>query len=421
MTRVLVVTNMYPPHHLGGYELSCRDVVERWKARGHEVEVLTTTMRLSGVEDPPGERASGVARELDFYWKDHVLVNPRLRERLAIERSNHAVLAAAIERFRPEVVSAWNMGAMSLGLLTQVIERDIPLVLNVCDGWLWYGPKLDAWARLFVKRPRLARLVRRRTGVPAALPDLGAHAVFCFVSEAIRRWSAERSQWEPKVATVVYSGIERADFIVPAETRDGDRPWAWKMLTVGRLDERKGIHVAIQALAHLPETATLDIVGRGDERYEASLREMVRREGVAERVRFDVVERWELAERYAAADVVLFPTLWEEPFGLVPVEAMACGTPVVATGTGGSSEFLLDGFNCVHVPAGDAQALAGAVRRISDDADLRRSLRTGGFRTAEELNVDRLADVLERWHVAAAERFSSGRPEDRVLALREPT
>jgi glycosyltransferase involved in cell wall biosynthesis len=420
MTRILVITNMYPPHHLGGYELSCRDVVERWRARGHEVEILTTTMRLADVTDPPGERTSGVFRDLGFYWEDHRLLSPPLRKRLAMERSNQRILAGAIDRFRPDVVSAWNMGAMSLGMLTQVIERDIPLVLNVCDGWLWYGPELDAWARLFVKRPRLARLVRSRTGVPTSLPDLAGNAVFCFVSDAIRRWSGERSPWQAEIATVVYSGIERSDFIVPPGARDSGR-WDWRMLSVGRLDERKGIHIAVEALAKLPEQATLDIVGRGDDRYEETLRSLAAERGLGDRVRFAAVERHELAERYAAADVVVFPTLWEEPFGLVPVEAMACGTPVVATGTGGSSEFLLDGFNCLHVPPGDAGALAGAVRRLADDDALRRRLLAGGYRTAEELNVDRLADVLERWHVAAAERFAAGRPEDRRLALQEPS
>jgi glycosyltransferase involved in cell wall biosynthesis len=190
------------------------------------------------------------------------------------------------------------------------------------------------------------------------------------------------------------------------------------MVSVGRLDERKGIHVAIEALALLPAEATLDIVGRGDDRYEASLRSLAEQRDVSDRVRFAVAERGELAVLYAAADVVVFPTLWEEPFGLVPIEAMACGTPVVATGTGGSSEFLLDGFNCSLVAPGEPEALAAAVRRLASDRALRATLREGGYRTADELTVDRLADVLERWHVAAADRFANGRPEDRRLALR---
>jgi hypothetical protein len=118
--------------------------------------------------------------------------------------------------------------------------------------------------------------------------------------------------------------------------------------------------------------------------------------------------------------VLIFPSEWDEPFGLVPVEAMACGTPVAATGVGGSGEFLRDGYNSVLFPAGDSSKLAAAVRRLECDAALRERVIRGGRRTAEQLDVDKLADSLESWHVAAAERFRSGRPSDRTLDLPGP-
>jgi len=410
MTRVLALTNMYPPHHLGGYELSCRDVMDKLRARGHDVAVLTTTMRLPGVQDPPSDRSDGVHRALSFYWAEHRIVRPLPHRLVAIERANQRALAGAIERFRPDVVSAWNMGAMSLGVLTSVTERDLPLVLNVCDEWPWYGPRVDAWSKLFLGRPRFARAARSIARVPTALADLGASATFCFVSEAMRASAEQKSPWRPRTSTVVYSGIDRTDF--PAEARAAG-PWRWRLLSVGRLDERKGVHLAIEALRDLPPEATLDVLGRGDAPYRARLEALARDLGVAERVRFGVVPRSELRARYRDADVVVFPTLWDEPFGLVPVEAMACGTPVVATATGGSAEFLIDGVNNLRVSAGDASALAAGIKRVAADATLRSRLAEGGLRTADELTIDRLADVLEAWHVATAERFAKGRPADR--------
>jgi glycogen(starch) synthase len=412
MTRILVLTNLYPPHHLGGYELSCRDVVERLRARGHAVTVLTTTVRLPGVPDPPEERATGVRRDLRFYWEDHRLLSPPLPRRLTIERANLRALDEAVAAARPEVVSAWNMGAMSLGLLARVVERDIPLVLSVCDEWPVYGPRLDAWTRLFAGRPRLARALRRLTGVPTEPPDLGSRAVWLFVSDTIRRRVEERSRWRPAMASVVYSGIDLVDF-PPLPRPDADRPWSWRLMHVGRIDERKGIHVAIDALARLPTEATLRILGRGDAAYLRRLREQASALGLDGRVTFEVVERSALAARYRSADAVVFPTLWEEPFGLVPAEAMACGTPVVATGTGGSKEFLIDGVNCLLVPPGDPAALADALLRLASDPALRARLAVGGLATARELDVERLADLMEAWHVAAAERFARGRPPDR--------
>jgi SAM-dependent methyltransferase len=119
--------------------------------------------------------------------------------------------------------------------------------------------------------------------------------------------------------------------------------------------------------------------------------------------------------------VFVFPSEWEEPFGLVPIEAMACGTPVVATGTGGSGEFLRDEYNCVLFPPGDPRALAFAIRRLHEDADLRDRVVRGGQQTADELDVERLADAFEEWHIAAAERFARGAPADRRLDLPDPS
>ena len=415
MTRILVLTNMYPPHHYGGYELSCQDVILGLRDRGHDVTVLTGTGRIPGVADPPGEREGsghgGTLRDLHIYWEDHRLVTPRLHRRPGVERDNQQTLLRVLDRFRPDVVSAWNMAVMSFGLLSSVIERQIPLVCVVCNDWLDWGPKQDPWARLFLGRPRLAAVAKRLTGLPTTLADLGSNATLCFVSAATRRRAIARAPWTLRDTTVVYSGIDREDF-PPLGDTTRDRPWEWRLLYVGRIDETKGLDTLIQSLAYLPR-ATLEVVGRGNDQYLAELRILISRLGLEARVRFGVADRAALRTHYAAADVLVFPSTWEEPFGLVPVEAMASGTPVVATGTGGSSEFLVDGVNCLHHRPGDAASLASAVERLAGDRRLRRTLVTNGLATADELTNERLTDVLEAWHVAAATRFEGGRPPQR--------
>src|SRR5207237_676113 len=104
-----LITSMYPPHHYGGYELSCRDVVDRLRARGHKITVLTTNTRVDGVETPPDERDRCVLRELDWYWVDHELRRPTLRHSFVIERRNQVVLESALHDVRPDVVSVWQM------------------------------------------------------------------------------------------------------------------------------------------------------------------------------------------------------------------------------------------------------------------------------------------------------------------------
>ncbi|MBV8387730.1 MAG: glycosyltransferase family 4 protein [Acidimicrobiia bacterium] len=402
-----MITNMYPPHHYGGYELSCQDVVERWRRRGHDVAVLTTDMRVAGVADPPDEPGHGVWRDLRFYYADGDLHLPPLWRRPGLERHNQRVLASTLDRLRPDVVSLWHMGAMSFSLITSLVDRRVPLVCVVCDDWLNYGPDVDGWMRLFEGgraplRPA-ARIVERLTAVPTRLPDLAAAATSCFVSESTRRRAEEHGRWPVSGAPVIPSGVAPEDFPRPDEA-PGTRPWRWRLLFVGRLDERKGIDTAVEALADLSADTILDVVGKGDDAYRQRLEAIAANVGAAGRVRFSAARRSELSARYRAADVLVFPVRWDEPFGLTPLEAMASGTPVVATGTGGSGEFLVDGVNSLLFAPGKADGLAAAVRRLADDAHLRAALVRGGYDTAARLTVDRQADDLEALHLAVLAR-----------------
>jgi glycosyltransferase involved in cell wall biosynthesis len=414
VATILVLSNMYPPHHHGGYELSCRDVVDRWRDRGHEVTVLTSTMRIDGVADPPDERANGVWRDLEISYRNGDLYDPPYYRRIGIERRNHAVLRKTLDAVRPDVVSIWHMGAMSTSLLTDLVATEIPLVYVICDDWLTYADKIDPWMRMFRTRRWLGRPAQSLLRLPTTMPDVGASGAFCFISELNQHRSTEHSPWEFAMATVSYNGIDHRDF--PVLDTPPDRPWHWRLVSAGRLDPRKGFETPVRALARLPG-ATLELLPSVDDPYREHLEKVAADLGVEDRLRFTIVDRAGLRERYSDADVFVFPTEWAEPFGLVPLEAMACGTPVVATGTGGSGEFLIDGVNCLRFDVGDDAGLAAAVRRLAADPTLRQRLVAAGLRTARELSVDHLADNLEAWHLAAAERFAHGRPADRALEI----
>lgn len=403
-----MVTNMYPPHAFGGYEQSCRDVVERWRRDGHQVLVLTSTVRVPGVADA-GEDPAEVRRQLRLYWHDHAIVDPPLWSRPGLERTNARAMDRALADHRPDVVSAWAMGAVSLSVLTRAGRAGIPVVPVVCDEWPVYGPEVDAWLRPLHRRPVLGRVAAAATGLPTVLPALDDLGPGCFISAWLLEESRRRSPWAFPDATVVYSGIRTEEF----PPRSAAPPWRWRLLYVGRIDPRKGIDTAVRALARCPPGATLDVDGRGDDRHRVELERLAAELGVGGRVRFHCSPRAELAPKMADADAVVFPSVWEEPFGLVPVEAMACATPVVGTPVGGTREFLADGVNALTFPPGDDAALVRALERLAAEPDLRRRLVEGGRATAAELGVDRLAAVLADWHHYAAGRPAVPRPPDR--------
>lgn len=410
MTRILLLTSMYPPHHYGGYELLCRDVVDRWRRRGHTVTVLTSSLRLPGVpEDGPGE--AEVHRQLLTSFRPDApegLVPASTLRWMLQERANQRHLRQALARTPPEVVSVWHMLGLSLGLLTTLAGTGIPLVYVVCDDWVTYVSSTDPWGRLSAAHPILAGLSGALAGLPWGPAPVGTSGAFCFVSHFTRRRAEQDCPWPLPLTTVLPSGIDGAIFVPRPGPAD---EWRWRLLFVGRVDQRKGVEVAIRALVHLPPEATLEVVGVGRPDYLAHLSALARSLGVIGRVTFTgAADRSSLAEKYRGADALLFPTVWDEPFGLVPLEAMACHLPVVATGTGGSAEVLSHQANCLLVPPGDDETLAAAVCRLAGDPALRDRLRRSGAATAERFQVGTWAERLEAWHVAASQRFADGLP-----------
>lgn len=402
--RILVITNMYPPHHYGGYELSCQDTVRRFVADGHEVSALTSDIRVDGVEDGEDAGTVRVWRELRMYWDDHVLLSPPLRERIAIERTNHAALRRALAAAEPDVVSVWNMGGLSLGLLTALGDLRIPVVYVMGDDWPVYGQDLDAWSRLFRRgwRRLAGPPVRAITSVPTRPGDFTALGPCLFNSESMRQLVRDRSSLSLPHAAVVHPGVETADFPVAVDDAPVERrEWQGRLLYVGRIDERKGVDTAVRALAHLPG-AQLKVIGRGDGAFLLSLEATAADAGVADRIEFTVVPRSQLADEYRLADALLFTSVYREPFGIVPLEAMACDTPVVATRVGGSAEYLNTGSNCLAYDPGDAAALAAAVDELAQDPDLRARLVRGGRETARRLTADAYYRALLGWHLSAA-------------------
>jgi glycosyltransferase involved in cell wall biosynthesis len=343
------------------------------RSAGHEVHVLCCDHRVAGVSvaDAPGTH-----RELHWYWRDYDYPAPDRVECVAIERHNAGVLARELRGFRPEVVSWWSMGGMSLSLLAQVRAAGIPSVAFVADDWLVFGPQVD---------PSGAAL-----GRPPA--DLDAVTRYVFVSEATRRVAAASGLRLPG-SEVVHHGIDAVVFR-PVPPRD----WSWRLLHAGRLDPGKGVRDALMSLAMLHETpARLTFAGAGDPREQDYLVRAATSLGLAGRVRFTgMCTQPELARHYAAADAVLFPVVREEPWGLVGLEAMACGRPVVATGRGGSGEYLIDGENCLLVEPEQPRQIAAAVRRLAADPALRERLRGGGLATAARFTQEGFNAAVER-------------------------
>jgi glycosyltransferase involved in cell wall biosynthesis len=165
----------------------------------------------------------------------------------------------------------------------------------------------------------------------------------------------------------------------------------------GRLGVQKALDVALDAVAAVPGVA-LTIAGDGPERDRLEMR--ARELGLDGRVRFlGGVSRDAVLRLFRAADASLLPSSWEN-FPHTVVEALAVGSPVIATAVGGVPEVVRDGENGLLVPPGDPEALAAAIRRFFADEELRRRLAGSAAASVagytEETVFSRIEEELER-------------------------
>ena len=169
----------------------------------------------------------------------------------------------------------------------------------------------------------------------------------------------------------------------------------------GRLTAQKALDVALDALDAVPE-ATLLLLGDGPER--AGLEQGVRERGLESRVRFlGSGSRDDVLRLFRAADVALLTSAWENMPHTV-LEALAVGTPVLATAVGGVPEVVRDGENGLLVPPGDAAALAVAIRRVVDDPGLRDRLATAAAPSVAGLSEDASLERIEALLATVARR-----------------
>jgi glycosyltransferase involved in cell wall biosynthesis len=219
---------------------------------------------------------------------------------------------------------------------------------------------------------------------------------------AVSRWLAEEAQ---QVAGGDMPIVAPMPVATELFTPDHEVVRGAALLFVGRLTRQKGVDLLLRALAGLPESITLDVVGDGEER--ASLDALARSLGLERRVRWHGAQpASELAAFYRRAAALVIPSS-EEGLGLVAVEAQLCETPVIGFASGGVVDVIRNGETGVLVSERTPEALAGAVSRLLDMPDRGRALgRRGAVQARDAFAPDhaagRYADIYREAIARAA-------------------
>ncbi len=411
--KILVVSNLYPPHYVGGYELHCQAVVEALRSRGHSVTVLTSDHGSDQTSEAVTEK--NVLRSLRVHGLfGHPFLG--ILQLCALELHNNQTLVSTIRQTEPDLVYIWNFSGLSKSMLLTLQRLGLPVVYAVCDFWVARSETADVWLRWWNRRDtqfkqRLLRTLWTWTGRRRACQKLiptnsVQHLQFQrihFCSQALRDSTAAEG-FKVQHAAIIYCPLNIEKF--SAKPRPASHPLQ-RLLYAGRLNEEKGIMTALRAMTFVRDkfAGHLSVYGRGEPAYEKKLISFVCENKLP--VTFNsLLNPDQMPTIYQSHDALLFTSEWNEPFALTPIEAMASGLPVIGTTTGGSAELFRHGENALTFSAGNAEELARRILELDSDSALRQKISCAGqnevrARFAEPIIVNQiesyLADSLQNW------------------------
>lgn len=384
------------------------------RERGHDVQVLVSRFGLTR-----GHSDGSVHRVLH-----RTVDSPDPLTLVAYDWSDRASVRRLLRRFRPDLISIWNLEGIFPGVLRALQEYGGPLVYHLHDVWLpfherWTREWYSFWTRragsAWREVPKRLTSAALRAGslVPPTPPETRrlSHAVFC--SEFARRYH-EENDIRAANARVIHSGVE-VDRLFQSRQERTDAP---RLLYVGRFVPEKGADIILAAMRALalrgrtePTLSLLGVIPPDRAYYERLVREAAD-PLLGGRVRFLAPEDNDSMDRvYAQHDVLVFPSV-REGLPRTVMESMACGLALVSTPAGGTAEIVRDGDNALVFPIGDHRALESHLLRLLEQPGLVHALGQAAQRDARErFDVKRTVGQIEVFYEAAT-RPESGRAQD---------
>lgn len=407
--KILVLSNLYPPHHSGTYDFRCQIVCDDLRARGHDVFVLTSTLGLNAPH-----KGLDVDRELVLNGHFDLPRVTSFMELKDLEFTNNGALHEAIKTFEPQIVFVWSLLGLSKSLVFALEKLDIPIVYDVADNWvveeLRTDPWLDFWncEKLSFKEgalrkslevsgqrdswdekapTRFDKSIKRMPylytgGRPAPPTEAGSIRAFFFKriyfcslrmkEDAIRAgYAVEHADViQPLIQTDLYQG----------EVKGAESP-ANSLVMFRHLVDGCGALTALKALAKVRETnpdARMDIYGEGNSQYIAKLKSFAVQNGMPVEIHPISDPMREMPTLYPKYDIFVHPTEMDETLVPAPLEAMACGLPVIGTLRGGIGSFLINDDNALTFLSGDETDLAEKIQALQGYPDYRQRIASCG-------------------------------------------
>jgi glycosyltransferase involved in cell wall biosynthesis len=385
--HILILSDLYPPYFKGGHELQCKFMADGLAERGHKINVLTSTYG-------PGKKGydGKVYRLLHYIDLEGGRVGRRYKQIKGILFGflNYCISRNFINKVRPDIVYAGQMTNISMYPLKAIGSYGIPIVHHVGNSFM-----VDLVKICDLEKNALKKTFRKIFFGYSNVTNPQYQNVIT-VSRMLKKKYTEVGFQGKNISVVPPVGIPLNSLRrIEGEPAMSEKE-PFRLLYVGRLVPEKGVHVAIETIWKLKSQMEvshliLDIFGDGDAGYIEQLQAIIKGYNLEETVTIKgKVPHDQLVKEYGNYHILLVPSIWDEPFGMIILEAFSQGLPVIATRTGGIPEIIEDGETGLLVPPEDSFEMAKAVRRLIDDSALGEKLISNGMEEVKRKYSDEI-------------------------------
>lgn len=380
--KILVLSNLYPPQVIGGYERAIADFASLLKQRGHDVVVLTSNAPEIATNCPEPALNPTVHRQLRLggTWNEQGAEWLPSEQLASIHEHNIDAVQKTVQQFQPDLCLAGNITFFGIDLLRSFFAQGIPVahyVMNAHPGYV----------------------------VEQSPPDHLHRYITC--SDWVRR-NMHQLGYAVETAQVVYPGAAVEQFYQETLPPHDYLRIAYASLVM----PYKGADTLIEALCllHAAGVKFIATIAGGTflPEFVQALQHLIESEGMQDCVQLPgVLSRQALSKLYKDCNVLVFPSRFEEPFGISQVEAMAAGLTLVTSGTGGASEIIEHGQDGLIFESENPLDLAECLSSLPAQPDVWLTLSQAGQRKAvsqfsQAKAVEQLESVLCELVVSAA-------------------
>jgi glycosyltransferase involved in cell wall biosynthesis len=373
--KILIVTNLFPPQELGGYGRKMWEFANYLISRGHRVQVLTAS--LPAFSKVPSADEIGLEANVDRILKlkgewSKIGGASAILDRNVVakfDKHNRVSVQQAMVKLEPDIMFAGNLDFLGVNVINAALNVGLPVL--------------------------------------QALGNM--HPGFLVDEQPVNNlyWTGSCSRWNADIIKAQGYNPARVDVIYPGARIDRffkiilpDR-YQLRICFAGLVMPFKGVQTLVQSLALLAHNEVefmCEIAGDcASPSLLAELIDIAKANNFEDRVKFlGFLDRRQLVDLYARNNILVFPSIVDEGFGISQVEAMAAGLVVISSGTGGAKEIIRDGVDGLLFPAENAVSLAHQMIRLNGDPELFAALQKASQLRSLNFSVTQSGEKIEK-------------------------